>query len=200
MGPENPPITRLLIRWSAGDQACAGELVPHIERELRRIAQRHMRRERPGHTLQTTALVNEAYLKLVDQTRADWRDRAQFFGVAAALMRRILVDHARRRGRGKRGGGEYLLPIEDALIFSPAKSAALVALDDALVDFARLYPRQARVVELRYFGGMNIEETAEVVGVHPNTVIRDWTFARAWLKRELNREGRPEKKGGGDAR
>ena len=183
------PVTELLLRWSAGDRACLDALIPLMEPELRRMAHRHMRRERSGHTLQTTALVNEAWLKLVDQSRASWRDRAQFLGVAASLMRRILADHARAVCRGKRGGGAARLPLDEALVFSPAKSAALVALDDALNDFAQMDPRKAQVVELRYFGGLSIEETAEALGVHPNTVIRDWSLAKVWLKRELSHKG-----------
>jgi RNA polymerase sigma factor (TIGR02999 family) len=156
-----------------------------VEGELRRIAHRYMRVERPGHTLQTSALVNEAYLKLVDQARVDWQNRAQFLGLAAHIMRHILVDHARELSRGKRGGGTHLLPLNEGLVFSAPKSAALVALDDALNELARFAPRKAQVVELRYFGGMSVEETAEALGVHP-TVIRDWGLARAWLKRELS--------------
>ena len=185
------PITELLLRWRAGDQECLNRLVPLVEDELRRIAHRYMRKERPGHTLQTTALVNEAYLKLVDQARVDWQNRAQFLGVAARLMRHILVDHARAACRGKRGGGAAHLPLDEALVFSPAKSAALIALDEALNDFARIDPRKAQVVELRYFGGLSVEETAEVLAVHPNTVIRDWSLAKIWLKRELSREAAP---------
>ena len=188
------PVTELLLRWSAGDRDCLNQLTPLMEQELRRIAHRHMRRERPGHTLQTTALVNEAWLKLVDQSRATWRDRAQFLGVAAGLMRHILVDRARAVCRGKRGGGAAHLPLDEALVFSPRKSVALVALDDALNDFARFDPRKARVVELRYFGGLSVEETAEALGVHPNTVIRDWSLARVWLKRELT-HGAPDDAG-----
>jgi RNA polymerase sigma factor (TIGR02999 family) len=183
------PVTELLLRWGAGDRDCLNELIPLMEPELRRIAHRHMRRERPGHTLQTTALVNEAWLKLVDQSRASWRNRVQFLGVAAGLMRHILVDHARAACRGKRGGGTALLPLDEALNFSPAKSAALVALDQALSDFARFDPRKAQVVELRYFGGLSVEETAEALGVHPNTVIRDWSLSKVWLKRELSQKG-----------
>jgi RNA polymerase sigma factor (TIGR02999 family) len=160
-----------------------------VEGELRRIAHRYMRMERRGHTLQTTALVNEAYLKLVDQAQVDWQNRAQFLGVAARLMRHILVDHARALCRGKRGGGAHVLPLNEGLVFSPAKSAALVALDDALNELAGFDPRKARIVELRYFGGMSVEETAEALGVHPNTVIRDWGLAKVWLKRELNPKG-----------
>jgi RNA polymerase sigma factor (TIGR02999 family) len=180
-------ITRLLLRWNGGDGESLNDLIPLVEFELRRIARRYMSRERPGHTLQTTALVNEAYLKLVDQTRATWRNRAQFFGVASAIMRRILVDHARAVQSGKRGSGASHLPL-DELILTPAKSAALVRLDDALQDLAQIDIRKARVVELRYFGGLSVEEAAEVLEVHPNTVVRDWGLAKAWLARELRRE------------
>jgi RNA polymerase sigma factor (TIGR02999 family) len=180
-------ITHLLLRWNGGDGESLNELIPLVERELRRIARRHMRQEKPGHTLQTTALVNEAYLKLVDQTRATWKNRAQFFGVASAMMRRILVDHARALQRGKRGSGAGYLPL-DELIFTPAKSAALVRLNDALRVLAQIDERKARVVELRYFGGLSVEETAEVLAVHPNTVVRDWGLAKAWLAREIRGE------------
>ena len=190
MEPSAPePVTDLLTRWRAGDRECLNQLVPLVEGELRRIAHRYMRMERQGHTLQTTALVNEAYLKLVDQAQVDWQNRAQFLGVAARLMRHILVDHARALCRGKRGGGAHVLPLNEGLVFSPAKSAALVALDDALNELAGFDPRKARIVELRYFGGMSVEETAEALGVHPNTVIRDWGLAKVWLKRELNPKG-----------
>lgn len=150
------------------------------------MAHRQMRRERPGHTLQTTALVNEAWLKLVDQSRANWHNRAQFLGVAAGLMRHILLDHARTASRDKRGGGAEHLVLDEALVFSPAKSAALIALDEALQDLARFDLRKAQVVEFRYFGGMSVEETAEALHLHPNSVIRDWSIAKAWLKRELS--------------
>ena len=183
------PVTELLLRWRAGDQACLRQLIPLVEGELRRIAHRYMRMERRGHTLQTTALVNEAYLRLVDQAQVDWQNRAQFLGVAARLMRHILVDHARELRRGKRGGGAHVLPLDEGLVFSPAKSAALVALDDALNELAGFDPRKAQIVELRYFGGLSVEETADVLGVHPNTVIRDWSLARAWLKCELSPQG-----------
>jgi RNA polymerase sigma factor (TIGR02999 family) len=160
-----------------------------VEGELRRIAHRCMRMERRGHTLQTTALVNEAYLKLVDQAQVDWQNRAHFLGVAARLMRHILVEHAREWCRGKRGGGVHKLPLNEGMVFTPAKSAALVALDDALTELAGFDPRKAQVVELRYFGGMSVKEAAETLGVHPNTVIRDWGLAKAWLKREIGPEG-----------
>jgi RNA polymerase sigma factor (TIGR02999 family) len=175
--------------WRAGNQECLNRLVPLLEGELRRIAHHYMRKERPGHTLQTTALVNEAYLKLVDQAQVDWKSRAQFLGVAARLMRHILVDRARELCREKRGGGAVHLPLDEALVFSPAKSRALVALEDALAALAGFDPRKAQIVELRYFGGLSVEETAEVLGVHPNTVIRDWGLAKVWLTRELGRKG-----------
>ena len=182
------PVTELLFGWRAGKQQCLKELIPLVEGELRQIAHRYMRMERRGHTLQTSALVNEAYLKLVNHSHVDWQNRAHFLGVAAQLMRHILVDHARGLCREKRGGGAALLPLNEGLVFSARKSAALVALDDALIELTKFDPRKARVVELRYFGGMTVEETAEVLGVHANTVINDWSTAKVWLKRELNRE------------
>ena len=174
-------MTELLLRWRAGDKDCLNKLVPLVEGELRRIAHHYMRMERPGHTLQTTALINEVYLKLVNQAQV-----AQFLGVAARLMRHVLVDHARELCREKRGGGAHLLPLDEGLAISPAKSAELVALDDALNDLARFDPRKAQVVELRYFGGLNVPETAEALSVHPNTVISDWSLAKAWLRHELS--------------
>jgi RNA polymerase sigma factor (TIGR02999 family) len=188
--PDSSPITELLHRWGAGEEACLNELIPLVDRELRCIARQLMRKERQGHTLQTTALVNEAYMKLVDQSRATWQNRAQFVGIAASLMRRILADHARGLQRNKRGGAAEHLLFDEGLVFSPRKSAALIALDDALEDLARVDPRKAQVVELRYFGGLSVEEAAEALHVHPNTVISDWSIARAWLKRELTR-GKP---------
>jgi RNA polymerase sigma-70 factor, ECF subfamily len=184
------PITQLLFRWNSGEESCLNELIPLLERELRRIAHRQMRKERDGHTLQTTALINEAYLKLVDQSRANWQNKTQFLGVAAGLMRRILVDHARGLCRNKRGGAALHLPMDEDFVFSAPKSAALVALDDALQDLARVDPRKVQVVEMRYFGGLSVEEAAEALHVHPNTVIRDWGLAKAWLKRELAHEAR----------
>ena len=185
--PAFSQVTGLLLRWNAGENDCLDELLPLVESQLRRMAHREMRKERRGHTLQTTALVNEAYLKLVDQSRANWRNRAQFLGVAAGLMCHILVDHARGLKRTKRGGAAVHLPIDEDLVFSPAKSASLIALDDALQELAKIDPRKAQVVELRYFGGLSVEEAAEALRVHPNTVIRDWKLARVWLKRELTR-------------
>jgi RNA polymerase sigma factor (TIGR02999 family) len=186
MGPESGPVTELLLRWRAGDEASLHELLPLVEREMRRIAHRYLQRERRGHTLQTTALVNEAYIELVDAARVDSRNRAQFLGLAAQLMRHILVDRARERRSIKRGGGAEVLPLEEDLLPAPARPAELVALDDAMNALAQFDARKAQVVELRYFGGLNVEETAEVLGVHPNTVIRDWSLAKAWLKRELS--------------
>ena len=183
------PVTRLLVQWRPGEQECLHQLLPLVEGELRRIAKRFIRFESPGHTLQTTALVNEAYLKLVDQAQVDWQNRAQFLGLAAGMMRHILVDHARELCRDKRGGGAHLLPLDEGVAMSPAKSAALVALDDALNELAGFDPRKAEVVELRYFGGMSVEETAAALGVHSNTVIRDWGLAKAWLKRQLSPKG-----------
>ncbi len=186
---EQEPVTELLLRWRAGERECLNRLIPQLEGELRHIARRYMRSEKHGHTLQTTALVNEAYLKLVGQSHVDWQNRAQFLAVAARLMRRILVDHARELRCEKRGGGVQLLPLDEDLVFSPAKSAALLALDDALSGLAGFDPRKAQIVELRYFAGLSIEETAEVLAVHPNTVLRDWGLAKAWLKRELRAKG-----------
>jgi RNA polymerase sigma factor (TIGR02999 family) len=187
-GPDEAhDVSRLLQRWSAGDQACLPELIPRVEAEIRQIAHRYMSKERAGHTLQTTALVNEAYLKLVDQSRVNWQARAQFYGVAAGIMRRILVDHARGHLRAKRGAGADHLPIEEALVFAPDKSSVVVTIDDALQELAKGFPRQAKVVEMRYFGGASVEETAAALQTHPNTVIRDWAFAKAWLKRNLTK-------------
>ncbi len=182
------PVTGLLLAWRQGEQDCLDRLVPLVETELRRIASRYMRMESPGHTLQTTALVNEAYLRLIDQSRVDWQDRSHFYAIAARLMRHILLDHARGLRRAKRGGGACHLPLDEGLVFSPSKSGGtLIALDEALTRLAEIAPRKAEVVELRYFGGMNVEEAAEVLRVAPNTVIRDWAFAKVWLKRELMR-------------
>ncbi len=185
---ESEPVTQLLLGWRGGDEQCLSQLIPLVESELRQIAHRYMRMERPGHTLQTTALVNEAYLKLMNHAQAEWQNRAHFFGIAAQLMRHILVDHARGLCREKRGGGAQHLALNEGLVFSPRKSAALVALDDALIELAKFDARKAKVVELRYFGGMSVEETAEVLGVHANTVTNDWSLAKIWLKRELSRE------------
>jgi len=181
------PVTELLRQWQAGDRAGLDQAVLVVGRELRRIAHRAMRNERPGHTLQTTALIHETYLRLVDQSQVNWQNRAHFLGVAAGLMRQILVDHARRVCRAKRGGGVQHLPLDENLAYSPAISASVLALDEVLGRLAKFDARKARVVEMRYFAGMSVEETAEALSVHPNTVIHDWSLARAWLKRELER-------------
>ena len=180
-------ITRLLVAWGDGDEAALAELAPLVHEELHRLAHHYMGGERPGHTLQTTALVNEAYVRLIDWKNVRWQSRAHFFAVSAQLMRRILVDFARSRGYRKRGGGAPRVTLDDEVIGSDDKGADLVALDEALESLARLDARQSRVVELRFFGGLSIEETAEVLKVSAGTVRRDWSLARAWLHRELSK-------------
>ncbi len=160
--------------------------MPLVYDELRRLAHHYISRERPGHTLQTTALVNEAYLRLVNQKNVHWENRAQFFGLAAKLMRHILIDHARSLAYAKRGGGARKVSLDEAAILSSEQAADLIALDDALEKLAREFPRKCRIVELRYFGGMTVEEAAEVLQVSPVTVMRDWNVAKAWLHRELS--------------
>ena len=179
-------VTQLLVAWSEGDRAALEKLVPVIEAELRRLARHYLRRERPGHTLETTALVNEAYVRLIDWSNAKWENRAHFFGVSAQLMRRILVDFARRRPRNE-GGEVHHVSLDNALMLSQGRSADLVALDDALTSLSKLDPRRGRIVELRFFGGLSVEETAEVLGISAITVIREWNKARIWLYRELSR-------------
>lgn len=178
-------VTKLLKDWGAGDKSALDKLMPLVHNELHRLARQHMRREKPGHLLQTSALVNEAYLRLVDASQVEWKNRAHFFGIAARLMRRILVDDARRRHRDKRGGCTLQVPLDEAASLPQEQAANLVLLDDALKTLAAIDPRQSEVVELRFFGGMSIEETAEVMKVSPGTVARDWTFARAWLRKEM---------------
>jgi RNA polymerase sigma factor (TIGR02999 family) len=185
-------MTRLLLDWSGGNQAALNELIPLVEQELHRIAHQYMNRESPGHTLQTTALVNEAYLRLIDQNSVRWQNRAHFFAIAAQTMRRILIDHARKSTRAKRGGKARKISLDEVAIVSHDQSAELVALDEALERLAALDPRRGRVVELRFFGGLNVDEIAEVLGISANTVTRDWNMARAWLTRELQREGTEE--------
>ncbi|MEO8127830.1 MAG: sigma-70 family RNA polymerase sigma factor [Bryobacteraceae bacterium] len=179
-------ITNLLKAWSTGDPAALDELSRHVYDELHRMARRHMKGEWRNNTLQTTALVHEVYLRMVDVTNVEWRHRAQFFAIAAQMMRRILVDAARGRALQKRGQGAVRLDFDETAIVSPAKDRSLVALDDALAAFANLAPRQAKVVELRYFGGLQEEEIVEVLKISPRTVRRDWNFAKAWLVRELS--------------
>jgi len=179
-------ITELLIEWNGGNRAALEQLMPVVYDELRRIARRHLRGEAPERTLQTTALVHEAYLKLIDQTRINWQNRAQFFGVAATMMRRILVDHARKRVRDKRGGNAVKISLDDGTIdVSDERAAALVDLDEALQRLAAQDPQKARLVELRYFGGLSIEETAEILGVGTATVVRHWRAVKAWLYKEI---------------
>jgi RNA polymerase sigma factor (TIGR02999 family) len=186
-------VTQLLQAWNTGDHAALGDLLPVVYAELRRIAARYFRHECPGHTLQPTGLVHEAYLKLVDQDHARWQNRAQFFGVAAQLMRRILVDHARTRVAAKRGGGRPPVTLVDVADASPGGGLLdVLALDQALARLTTHYPEQGRLVELRFFGGLTIEETAEAMGISPATVKRQWTVARAWLLRDLEGEVKGE--------
>jgi len=180
-------ITRLLVAWGDGDESALAELTPLVYEELHRLAHHYMSDERPGHTLQTTALVNEAYVRLIDWKSVRWQNRAHFFAVSAQLMRRILVDFARSRGYHKRGGGVRAITLDEALVTAKDKGADMVALDETLNALAQLDARQSRVVELRYFGGLSIDETAEVLKVSPGTVRRDWSLARAWLHRELSK-------------
>ena len=184
-----PPVdvTGLLRKWSQGDEAAADELTPLVYVELRRLAHRYLGRERPDHSLQSTELVHEAYLRLVDQKEARWQDRAHFFAVSGQIMRRILVDHARARHRDKRGGGAPVLVLNAEIDMPEQRSFELIALDDALDTLAKLDPQQSRVVELRFFAGLSIDETAEALNVSRATVNRDWVTARAWLVRELTR-------------
>ena len=178
-------VTRLLIEWGNGNQAVADKLMPLVYEELHRLAHRYMGRERPGHTLQTSGLVNEAYLRLIDQSQVHWQNRSHFFGIAAQMMRRILVDYARSRRYAKRGGSAHRVSLNEELIVSDERGAEVVALDDALKDLAAIDERKSQIVELRFFGGLSIEETAEVLAVSPGTVMRDWTLAKAWLRREM---------------
>jgi RNA polymerase sigma factor (TIGR02999 family) len=185
MTPASHEITQLLKDWGDGDQSARDQLVPLVYDELRRMAHRHMRKERPGHTLQTSALVNEAFVKLVNQKEVRWQNRAHFFGLAAQMMRRILVDHARSRHYAKRGGSAQQVSFDDALIVSQERADEVVALDDALQELAQLDQRKSKIVELRFFGGLSIEETAELLDVSPGTVMRDWTLAKAWLHKQI---------------
>jgi RNA polymerase sigma-70 factor (ECF subfamily) len=181
-------ITQLLIEWRDGDETALDRLIPLVYDEMRRLARYYMRRERAGHTLQTTALINEAYIRLVDHKGMRWQNRAHFYAVAAQAMRRILVDNARSRHYAKRGGGARMVELDEAATVAQQQAAEMVALDDALNDLAMLDSRQSKTVELRYFGGMSVEETAEALGVSPVTVMRDWRAAKAWLLRSLSAE------------
>jgi RNA polymerase sigma-70 factor (ECF subfamily) len=185
-------VTELLRSFRKGNPEAGAKLIPLVYEELRRMARRYMRQEPPDHTLQATALIHEAYLRLVEQKETNWQSRAHFFAVAAQLMRRILVDHARACETTKRGGAAERVPLEEeSLAWSPEKSSELIALDESLNRLAQLSPRQSQIVEMRFFGGLTVEETAEVLQITPRTVNRDWSVARAWLYREI-RKTRPE--------
>jgi RNA polymerase sigma-70 factor, ECF subfamily len=182
---ESHEVTLLLSALTRGDEGAASKLMPLIYDELRRLAASYMRRERTDHTLQATALVHEAYLKLVEQRSTDWQSRAHFFGVAAQMMRRILVDHARGHSRQKRGGEHAKVPLDEALVMADRQADEVLAVDDSLNELAKIDPRQAKVVELRFFGGLSVEEAANVIGVSPKTVKREWSVAKAWLTADL---------------
>lgn len=183
---ERHEVTQLLIAWSDGDRSALGKLMPLVDKELHRLAHHYMRRENVGHTLQTTALVNEAFLKLIDQRHVHWKNRAHFFALSAQLMRRILVDHARSRQYAKRGGGAQRITLDEALVVSGEKGNDLVALDEALTRLTAIDPRKGKVVELRFFGGLSVEETAEALDISAVTVMREWGMAKAWLFNSLN--------------
>jgi len=186
-GPEG--VTRLLVEWQNGDEKALESLIPIVYGELRAIARRYLSRESPGHTLQSTALVHETYFKLVGQQRMRWQNRAQFFGIAAQMMRRILVDHARHLSRDKRGGAATKLSLDEAMAKAePETEVDLLALDEALTSLALIDPRGARIIELRFFSGLTLDETAEVLGISSGTVKRDWSTARAWLYREMRQK------------
>jgi RNA polymerase sigma factor (TIGR02999 family) len=182
--PEN--VTQLLIDWSKGDKEALDNLVPLVYDELRRQAARYLRHERAGHTLQTTALIHEAYLRLVDQRNVHWQNRAHFFGIAAQMMRRILVDHARTKKRAKRGGSDIRVSFSEATLKAPDQDLDIVALDEALEHLAAIDEQQSKIVELRFFSGLTVEETAEVMGISAATVKRNWSMAKAWLHREIS--------------
>jgi RNA polymerase sigma factor (TIGR02999 family) len=190
---KNPPpqhhITELLAEWSDGNQSALDELYPLVYDELHRLARRYMSRERKGHTLQTTALINEAYVRLVDQRNVRWANRSHFFAISAQIMRRILIDHARRHAYAKRGGGAQQVSLEEAATVTPDQSLELIRLDEALTSLSERDPRRGQVVELRFFGGLNNEEIAGVLKVSENTVTRDWNMARAWLYQQLTGSG-----------
>jgi RNA polymerase sigma factor (TIGR02999 family) len=186
--PSPAAVTELLRAWSDGDEGALEQLVPLVEVELRRLARGYMARERPDHTLQTTALVNEAFVRLTDARQVRWQDRAHFLGISARLMRRVLVDYARRRGFHKRGGGAQRVTLQDDLVRTPDPAFDVVALDRALEALAKVDMRKSRIVELRFFGGLSVDETAEVLVVSPDTVKRDWRLAKLWLLRELHGE------------
>lgn len=187
--PAEHQVTELLAEWGRGDDTALEKLIPLVQPELHRLAGHYMRREREGHTLQTTALINEAYLRLVDKTHPQWSDSAHFFAVAGQLMRRVMVDHARQRQALKRGAAPVQVTLDKAALVSHARAAELLALDEALERLARLDPRMCQIVEMRYFGGLTIAQVAEVLKVHPNTVKTDWNAAKAWLYAALTDKG-----------
>ena len=184
--PAPNEITQRLIAWSKGDEEALEQLIPAVYQELRRMADRYLRRESPGHSLQPTTLVHEAYLRLIDQTQVEWQNRAHFFGVAAQMMRRILVDHAKAKHRAKRGGAAHKLSLDEASYYVNERAEELVASDEALKSLGELDERKSRVVELRYFGGLTVEETAQVLDISDKTVMRDWNLAKAWLYQQLS--------------
>ncbi|MEO8131665.1 MAG: sigma-70 family RNA polymerase sigma factor [Bryobacteraceae bacterium] len=192
-------VTRLLVNWTNGDKKALEALLPLVYGELHRLAKRYLRRERSDHTLQSTALVHEAYLRVVDQKGVQWQNRAHFFAVAAQMIRRILVDHARTHNAEKRGGGACKLELNEAIGVPQRRDLNLVALDDAINTLAEMDPQQGRIVELRFFGGLSIEETAEVLSISPATVKRDWAVAKAWLYRDLSGREMMESPAGGNA-
>lgn len=185
MQPAPEDVTMLLAQLVEGKEEAASKLIPMVYDELRRLAGGYMRRERGDHTLQATALVHEAYLKLVQQRSVDWQSRAHFFGIAAQMMRRILIDHARGHLRDKRGAGQQVVPLDEAVVFSPEQSAEMLRVDESLQRLSKLDPRQAKVVELRFFGGLTVEETADVLKISPKTVKREWSVAKAWLHGDM---------------
>jgi len=184
-----PNVTQLLIDWRNGDGEALQRIIPLVYDELRKIAGSYMRRERPDHTLQATALLNEAYLRLIDQTRVTWRSRAHFIGIAATMMRRVLMDHAREYRAVKRGSGGQKLALDEALGIPEKREVDLIALDDALRELEKMDPRQGQIVEMRFFGGLEVEEVAEVLGISPATVKRDWAVAKVWLRRQMSQRG-----------
>ena len=184
--PSSKDVTQLLIAWGSGDPKALDELMPLVYNDLRRLAKRYIRGQRDGHTLQTTALVNEAYLRLIDSSRVNWHDRNHFYAISAGLIRRILIDFARAKNSLKRGGGQIKITLDEQIDVPSEKAADLIALDEALENLAKLNSRQSQIVELRYFGGLSEEEIAETLKISARTVRRDWNVARAWLYRELN--------------
>ena len=186
--PSSDEVTKLLLDWSNGDKTALDKLMPLVYDELRGLARRYLGGERRGHTLQTTAIVHEAYLQLVDQRRVQWQNRAHFFGISAHLMRRILAGYARSRRYAKRGGGAQQVSLDEAMVVSEERAADMVAVDDALTALAEIDERKSQIVEMRFFGGLSIDETAEVLGVSPGTIMREWTLAKAWLRRAMKSE------------